>query len=63
MSKFNPSPSMNEGTFASEVINRSLLYGILGYLPEEICNVLVLDGLKQTQMSLILENAGYKVAR
>ncbi|HOR46498.1 MAG TPA: hypothetical protein PLX04_02025 [Caldisericia bacterium] len=54
---------MNEGTFASEIINRSLLYGILGYLPEEICNVLVLDGPKQTQMALILENAGYKVAR
>jgi len=59
----NLNPSKLEGTFGSEVVNRSLLYGVLGYLPEETCNVLILPGPKQGQMALLLESNGYQVSR
>ena len=58
---WNPSPSKNEGTFGYEVTNRLLLYGFLGYLPEEASEVLILSGPKQAETAILLEQNGYEV--
>lgn len=58
---WNPSPSKNEGSFGYEVINRLLLYGFLGYLPEDACSVLLMHGPKQAEMAILLEQNGYDV--
>ncbi len=60
---WSANPSANEGTFGNEVINGSLLYGILGYLPEESCNVLILDGPNQGDIAVVLEENSYVVTR
>lgn len=58
---WNPSPSKNEGTFGYEVINRLLLYGFLGYLPEDAGEVLIMQGPKQAEIAILLEQNGYEV--
>jgi hypothetical protein len=58
---WNPSPSKNEGSFGYEATNRLLLYGFLGYLPEDASDVLILSGPKQAEIAILLEQNGYGV--
>lgn len=58
---WNPSPSKNEGTFGYEVVNRLLLYGFLGYLPEDAGEILIMQGPKQAETAILLEQNGYDV--
>lgn len=58
---WNPSPSKNEGTFSYEAVNRLLLYGFLGYLPQDSAQVLIMHGPKQAETAILLEQNGYDV--
>jgi len=58
---WNPSPSHGEGSLGYEAINRLMLYGFLGYLPEDASRALILSGPKQAEMAILLEENGYEV--
>jgi SAM-dependent methyltransferase len=60
-SDWNPSPSSGEGSFGYEAINRLILYGFLGYLPEDASNALILSGPKQAETAILLEENGLEV--
>lgn len=58
---WNPSPSHGEGSLGYEAINRLMLYGFLGYLPEDASRALILSGPKQAEIAILLEENGYEV--
>ncbi|MEZ4813028.1 MAG: hypothetical protein R2883_06040 [Caldisericia bacterium] len=60
---WNRNPIKEVGTLANEVISRSLLYGVLGFLPAEPCAVLITDGEFSPGIAAAIENADYAVTR
>lgn len=61
--KWNRDPSKGRGTLAGTVIRKTLSYPLLGYLPDEKCAVMVLDGENDAEASSLLESSGYAVTR
>lgn len=61
--KWNRNPGSTDDTLASEVVKRSIQYGLLGYLPEELCAVVVVDGEHSSELVLQIEENGYAVTR
>lgn len=60
---WNRNPIKEVDTLANEVVSRSLLYGILGFLPAEKCAVLMTDGQFSPNIAAAIETAGYAVTR
>jgi len=61
--KWNRNPNCGEGTLAGIAINKLLSYPIIGYLPDEECAVLVLDGENENETSNYLESSGFAVTK
>lgn len=61
--KWNPNPKNFEGTYGNEASFKGFFYGILGYLPDEPCKILILPGPKQGELALVLEEAGYEAVK
>lgn len=61
--KWNPNPKNFEGAFGNEASYKGFYYGMLGYLPDEPCKILILSGPKQGELALALEEAGYEAVK
>ncbi|HRV74474.1 MAG TPA: hypothetical protein P5106_02725 [Caldisericia bacterium] len=61
--KWNRNPGSQDDNLATEVIKRSIQYGLLGYLPEELCAVVIVDGEHSSELALMIEDSGYAVTR